>query len=38
MQQDRLQTNPDTLPATEKSGFDDDHVHVPWWKKLFCCR
>lgn len=38
MQPNRPQTSPNTLPTTEKSGFDDDNVHVPWWKKVFCCR
>ncbi|KIW87412.1 uncharacterized protein Z519_12048 [Cladophialophora bantiana CBS 173.52] len=39
MQPNRQPSIPNPLPPTEKSGFDDDNNgHVPWWKKIFCCR
>ncbi|KAH0845430.1 hypothetical protein AYO21_06135 [Fonsecaea monophora] len=38
MQPARQPSLPNPLPPTEKSGFDDDNVNVPWWKKIFCCR
>ncbi|KIV96481.1 hypothetical protein PV10_00347 [Exophiala mesophila] len=30
--------DPNQPPTAEKSGFEDDATHVPWYKKVFCCR
>ncbi|KIW10895.1 hypothetical protein PV08_10194 [Exophiala spinifera] len=32
--QQSLNVNP---AMNEKSGFEDDNIHTPWWRRIFCC-